>query len=601
MGWYIIRRASQAGLTLLGVSLLVFLIIASSQDLVSLTLGRRVSPEVRQSFAQQIGLDQPLPVRYVNWLAQLASGDFGTSLRTRRPVLDLVAGRIPATLELIAASLVVSVIGGSIVAALASQATRARVGLVHALLTATPPFWLGLVGVLIFAVALHALPSGGRCSAAEGCAPIWARLNYLILPTLALSAAPIARYSRSMWAVGTSGARDDPHPLFRFMSTSLVTLLTSLVAVEAVFAWPGVGRLAVDATTGGDFPVVVALVILTSAFVILSSAVSDILGKARSAASQTRRAPRRSLELIRSGRPTWAPAATQFGRPTTVALALDRLRPPPPREISRRESSAREALRRLASDVPAEFLGHPRQRKEFRLAPAVILLLIVLVSVCAPLINQHLLRLDPEHPSAAGNALPIGSPGHPLGTDAFGRDQLARLLLAGQASLGIASVAALISLGIGVCLGMLAGARHPPVKLITHWVVAALGSVPALLLAMLWLMIHRPDPFSIIAVLALAGSANVARWRMNSQGARLEGRELLSGLAATTGALLLIESGLGFMNMSLAPPIPTWGNMLSAPSGLLVRNPSLLVMPGVSITLTVVCLYLLGGRAAQEN
>ncbi|NWG16583.1 MAG: ABC transporter permease [Chloroflexi bacterium] len=234
-------------------------------------------------------------------------GDFGRSFFARRPVADIIGERIPATLELGFAALLFGVTLGvpiGIIAAVRRGGVFDSFTRVMAVLfNAVPVFWLGLILILIFGSWLGVLPMGSRCpmTISGGCPPIYERLEYLLLPTFVLATGGIAGYSRYMRASmldvisqdyirtakakGLSarqvwfkhGARNALIPLATFLGPAITGLLSGAAITERIFSWPGLGRLAVDAVGQLDYPVVMAVVIISAVATIIGFILSDIM------------------------------------------------------------------------------------------------------------------------------------------------------------------------------------------------------------------------------------------------------------------------------------------------------------------------------------
>ncbi len=234
-------------------------------------------------------------------------GDFGNSFQAKRPALDLIFERFPASFELNIAVILVGMIFGWIIGVLAAvwrgsvfdQGSRvlAVVG------DAIPVFWLAFMVILIFgAPGLDWLPMGGRCAPVRGgCPPIWERLEYLILPTLVLALGGIAGWSRYLRAAmldtinseyirtaqskGLSqreiwfkhALRNALIPMATFLGPTIVAFYGGAVIIEQIFAWPGMGRLLLQAVVAQDYPVVMASVVIGSLLTILGYILSDIL------------------------------------------------------------------------------------------------------------------------------------------------------------------------------------------------------------------------------------------------------------------------------------------------------------------------------------
>jgi peptide/nickel transport system permease protein len=234
-------------------------------------------------------------------------GDFGRSFTLRRPVLDLIGERVLATLELGASALLLGLAVGvpiGILAAVRKGGAFDNLTRVLAVVfNAIPIFWLGLILLLIFGSWLKILPMGSRCSALAigGCPPIWGRIDYLLLPTFVLATGTIAVYSRYMrasmldvmhqdymrtaQAKGLSGrsvwfkhgARNALIPLATFLGPAITGLLAGAAITETIFSWPGLGRLGVQAVTSQDFPIVMAVVIISSLATMFGYILSDVL------------------------------------------------------------------------------------------------------------------------------------------------------------------------------------------------------------------------------------------------------------------------------------------------------------------------------------
>jgi peptide/nickel transport system permease protein len=216
--------------------------------------------------------------------------------------------------------------------------------------------------------------------------------------------------------------------------------------------------------------------------------------------------------------------------------------------------------------------------------------------------------------------LPIGAPGHILGTDDIGRDQLARLLYAGQVSLGIAFIGAGLSISIGVVLGVITGFYGGAVDDFINWIIATLNSIPGLFLLLIISAIYRPGPEALIIVLGLLGWTFTTRL-VRGETLSLRERDFIVSarsigasdrrimllhiipnvfsvtivnLAITIGNLILLESALSFLGVGIQPPTPTWGNMLTNAQSFFRTGPHLVIFPGLLIVITVLCLYVIG-------
>jgi peptide/nickel transport system permease protein len=289
---YVLRRLLQAVVVLWGISVLIFCIARLSGNPVDLMLPMDAPRQTREQLVREMGLDAPIPVQYVRFLARAVQGDFGVSIRFRQPAFRLVLERVPATAELALASLAFGVLVGVFLGVLA--AVRYRRWPDIAVLGATsvgqslPSFWVGILLILFFGVRLGWLPVSGL----EG-------LSSLVLPALSLGLLPIVSISRLTRSsmldvlrqdyVRTARAkglvenavvyrhalRNGLLPVVTLVGLQLGTLLSGAVITEQVFAWPGVGRLAVDAIYNRDYPVVQAAALVGSTFLVAINLLVD--------------------------------------------------------------------------------------------------------------------------------------------------------------------------------------------------------------------------------------------------------------------------------------------------------------------------------------
>jgi peptide/nickel transport system permease protein len=259
-------------------------------------------------------------------------------------------------------------------------------------------------------------------------------------------------------------------------------------------------------------------------------------------------------------------------------------------------------------------------RDRLTLLAIFFILALTLISAFAPLITDTLLNVSPNHTDAEGRFLPVGAPGHILGTDDLGRDHLARLLHAGRISLGIGFTGAALTLVIGLFLGVVTGYYGGTVDDIMNWVITTLDSIPTLYLLLIVSAILSPSPEALVIVLALVGWTGTTRLIRGETLALREREYIISAraigaspwrimfihilpnlisltaisLATGIGNLILIESALSFLNVGVQPPTPTWGNMLSNAQQFFTLGGHLVVLPGLLIVLTVLCLYVIG-------
>jgi ABC-type dipeptide/oligopeptide/nickel transport system permease component len=291
---YVLGRVVQAAVALLGVMGVAFLLVSLSGDPAFILLSPEAADEQRAAFRRIYGLDQPLPVQYVRYVAHVARGDFGTSFAFERPAITVVLERAPATLELTAAAIALGIgfgVPAGIVAAVRAGALADRAVMAVVLLgQSVPTFWLGLLMIRLFAVNLHWLPVSGRGTWLQLVMPAVALALYLaallaritrseMLETLAQDYVRTARAKGlSEWAVTIGHAlKNALLPIVTLIGLQIGALLGGAVITETVFAWPGVGTLVFDAILRKDYPVVLAAVQLVAAAFIAINMSLDLL------------------------------------------------------------------------------------------------------------------------------------------------------------------------------------------------------------------------------------------------------------------------------------------------------------------------------------
>ena len=290
----VVIRVGQALLSLVALTLLLFFMVRVTGDPAFFLTGPNATEADRDRVREELGLDQSLPVQYAKYMGNLLRGDLGDSFRFNIPVHDLVLQRLPATLTMAGAAvaliLLVAVPLGIYSAYWRGSILDKIGGFVAAIGQAVPSFWLGLLLILVFAVNLRLLPSGGVGG-----------FKHLILPTITLALEPIARLTRLLRSSVIEELGSDyvtfhrmkglpertvlwKHVLRNAGMTSLtfvgimtVGLLTGSVLVETVFVWPGIGRLLVEGIEFRDFNVVQGVTLLITAAFILVNLLVDLL------------------------------------------------------------------------------------------------------------------------------------------------------------------------------------------------------------------------------------------------------------------------------------------------------------------------------------
>jgi peptide/nickel transport system permease protein len=293
MGRYILRRILLAIPTLIGVSLITFMLVRFSGDPARFVLGEQATEEAVASFNARHGLDRPMLVQFMDYNWRALQGDLGDSVRYNEPVTSMLGERIGATLELGASAFVLSIIVGitaGVISALNVGKAPDRITRAFALLLQSiPGFYLGILLIILVSVNWGLLPTGGRGS-----------FQHLILPTVTLSTvfiATIVRFTRSSMLdvltqdfVRTARAkglaeravvirhvlRNALVPLITVLALQVAVIFSGAVVTETIFSWPGVGRLVVGAIQTRDYPVVQGTVLVLTSCVVLLNIVVDI-------------------------------------------------------------------------------------------------------------------------------------------------------------------------------------------------------------------------------------------------------------------------------------------------------------------------------------
>jgi peptide/nickel transport system permease protein len=304
------RRMLAGASVVAGVlTLTFFLVQLAPGDPVERLLGPTATPAQLAAQRHALGLDRPLPLQFATWVGRFARGDWGRSIASGRPVLSVLGDALPATLVLAGLSLVASYGLGFLIGVWQARADR-RVDTALSIATVTlfalPGYWLGLMLMMVFTYWAHWLPAfgatgidvgGGAFTDGAGLAD---RLRHLVLPLATLTLVGVggaARFVRGAMrdvlgqpfvttaeAKGLSPfqvtrrhvARNAMIPVIILLGMSLPALLSGAVFVEAVFAWPGVGRRLVEAVQARDYPVVMAATVVTAVLVVSGNLLADL-------------------------------------------------------------------------------------------------------------------------------------------------------------------------------------------------------------------------------------------------------------------------------------------------------------------------------------
>ena len=300
---FVLRRAVQAALVLLGVSLIVFTLVQLVPgDPVRTSLGTRFDPETYQALRERAGFDRPLPVQYLSYVGGALTGDLGVSFRTGQPVLTTLLDRLPATLSLAGCGLLVALtvaIPLGVLSALRSGSVVDHVAtLVSQIGVSIPDFWMAILLILLFSGTFGLLPPSGYVPLSED--PVaWAQ--HMVLPAVTIgvvSGAILTRFIRAAvleslgqdhvrtarskgirerLVLGRHVLRNALIPVITVTGVQMATLLGGVIVVEVIFAWPGLGRLTLDAVNARDYPVLQGAVLLVAALFLLINLLVDLL------------------------------------------------------------------------------------------------------------------------------------------------------------------------------------------------------------------------------------------------------------------------------------------------------------------------------------
>jgi peptide/nickel transport system permease protein len=285
------------------VTIIIFVLVRMAPgDPVLTYAGEERDPEQLEKIRQSLGLDQPLPVQYAYWLGRAVQGDFGRSIRTRQPVAEAIRERLGATLELGLAAVLLSSTVSLVVGTISALKRNSWIDILATGITlggvSLPNFFLGLVLILIFGLALRMFPPGGYVPFTQD--PL-GNLQRLVLPAITLATASLAvnlRQVRSslldvlaqdyVRTARAKGLRQHAVIVGHALKNALIPVVTLVglqvgavvegaLITETIFFWPGVGRLAVDSIGGRDYPVVQAIVLVSALSFMLTTLLVDIL------------------------------------------------------------------------------------------------------------------------------------------------------------------------------------------------------------------------------------------------------------------------------------------------------------------------------------
>jgi len=299
---FVLQRLAYALPIIVGVSLICFLLVhLAPGDPASALIPDDTPPAIAAQIRAAYGFDQPLPLQYLRWLGNVATGDLGLALSTRRPVIEEVLPAVANTLRLAAGAIVLACVAGVLLGTLAAyragRASDRAISAVGISGMSVPQYWLGIVLVIVFSVELGLLPATGMGDPDAGLATRW---THMILPTITLATVPtgvIARSVRSavsevlqqeyVQALEAKGlpsrwivahvAKNAAPALLAIMGLQFANLLGGSILVETIFAWPGSGYLLNSAIFLRDLPLMQGTVLVLALFFVLTNLAVDLL------------------------------------------------------------------------------------------------------------------------------------------------------------------------------------------------------------------------------------------------------------------------------------------------------------------------------------
>ncbi|MBK1636490.1 ABC transporter permease [Rhodovulum adriaticum] len=292
---YVIRRLGESLLILLGISLVTFaLLYLVPADPARQIAGRSATAETVANIRAQLGLDQPFHIQYLRYLGNLLQGDLGRSYLQRTEVSELIAARMPATLLLMLAAIVVELIIGLTIGAVAALKRNSAVDqslMVFSFVTiSAPQFVVGILLLYVFAVQLGWFPIGG-----------YGTFGHLVLPAITIGLLGTGWYSRMMRSsmidvlaqdyVRTARAKGlgrlriilrhvAPNailPIIAMIGIDIGLFMSGIVVVESVFGWPGIGQLAWQAIQRVDIPIIMGVTLVSACFIVLGNLLADLI------------------------------------------------------------------------------------------------------------------------------------------------------------------------------------------------------------------------------------------------------------------------------------------------------------------------------------
>lgn len=559
--------------------------------------------------------DTPGPVRYLFWMKEVLTGNLGHVGQWASPVGDVVREALPVTLGLVVVSVAVALIVGSAFALILTiwpQSILTRfLSVIPIFLASIPTAFLAIWGIYLFAVRLGWLPAMGLWTPGAEETLNLDLVRHAILPTVVLALPFIAIYMRYVQQAVLNATVDEPAgpgveesspgemaarslsllptvgvPLLRNLSLSLAPLVGSALVVESLLSLGGLGHVAYRSLFQREYPVVTAAILVGTVAVIAARLLIDVICSWLDPS-------------IRQSPKTSTPTP---GGPHAAGLDATAQRLGPPLELI---------------DRPLEHRPWSTARRRFRSQwPAVAGLVVLLAFLAMAILGPFVAPFEP-HQAVALRSIGDSSASPWLGTDSFGRDVFSLLLHGARGSVGVGVAAVVISLLIGMAVGVPAASRGGLVDGVLRRITDVVTTIPALFLMMFLvipLLFGVAGPGSVVAItigiVSWPGFARLIRRQLliqrqagagpDSEGSkrRLPGNlagPLTVAVAYGFAAAILAEAALSLLGLGSSIPPMTWGQMIGQSRGLALLTTATGVIPTILIVLLVLSAHLVGG------
>jgi|GEM_PF-7078256 len=566
-----------------------------------------MSPEQRDAIAEELGLNQPAPIRYVKWVGNMLTGDAGMSISTRQPVFDIIASRLPATLELLVYSMLLT-------ALLSPAMTFLNDIKIGGIFAAIPVFWLALAMTLFFGVQLGVLPIAGRCQVnitRSDCGSILSYAQYLIMPVLSISLPMLGR----VWLRQRSTQRSTAVQNLTLSVMDSGLLIFLIVLVEVIFNFPGLGNLFFRSVLSQDMALMAATFMIFLALSVMIGTIAQIIWNhvgvytpyGGDASGGYTPYSTTSPQNPDPGEPDYS----VFDEPENLMQEHSEAASFEDLMNTEKQVDASSLMAEEISDStplpdytpfnktknsPSVSLGQAFQN------PAVIVAMIT-IALCLimPPVLKTVLDLDPNQQSFTETYLPLGSEGHLLGTDQLGRDTAARLISAVNTSVGVAVVAALIAAIGGFVLAILAYAVPPLKPFVKNFGRTLPAGMIILMITPMFQSDFNTRTMMITATIGAILIPYAADFLLSDNRNPTKSIVPLAGvyLVFVLEALLL-ETAMSFLGAGISPPVASLGSMLVDVRMIARQSPAYVYIIGLPLML-ISLLIIYGGRWLMQQ